>query len=319
MNNNTPPVIVESETSLSNNEPQTTKPNSKNKVNTTLTTERNSSSQTSKANNTTNNNTTQTTANNNKNNTTENTTDSAVQNSKIIINTENNDGKYGAQRIIVNGRVFLQYCNRGNKQCWGEDNGNVVINGSDIGNKILTIEANNLVEDGITLSTIDSSSAKSNTFYNAKVYQYKKCQNGTVLVVKSKDTYYLFTLKGFVNKTSSGKIIDIYTASGNNPVCKAVLYYKDKKVSTITNSEDIEKLTTLLSESYKNRNTDEIVSKFSDHNSLYCIEFTFEDKTTLNIYISKNFFNMGLYSKDYYGYYELSEADFEAISAAIGK
>ena len=325
LNNNTPPIIGESEASLSSNEPKTTKPNSTINNNTTLTTERNSTSQTRKPNNTTNNNTTHTTSENNKiNNTTVNTTDSAIQNGKIIINTEIVDSKYGAQKIIVDGNVYLQYCNRGNKQCWGEDNGNVVINGEDIGGEITTIDSNNLVEDGITLSTLDISSAKSNTFYNAKVYQYKKCKNGTVLVVKTKNSYYLFTLKGFVNKTSSGKIIDIYTASGNNPVSKEVLYYKDKKVSTITNSEDIERIINILSMSHTNYNTSEIASKGyirddGDYDSLYKIELTFKDKTDLTINVEKHFFDMGLYSKNYYGYYELNKADFEAISAAIGK
>ena len=257
--------------------------------------------------------------------------ETTIVSNKITINTNNNGQKSMPQRIIVNGYGYFQVCDNSKKDHWGDDNGNIVIEESDIGDMICLLKADNLVdEDALEdMATMSDSQAENNRFYNAKVYKYSKCKNGTVLIVKTSDDYYMFTFSDFLESVGIDEVLNLYNANGNNTLkeieiikCDEESSFNDKNLRTITNQKDINKIIELLSKENTAANGDETISKYSDdisNGAPYKIVATYTDNSELSILIYPHFINLEIGVPNDYNYYEISDEEYNGILSAIGE
>lgn len=271
-----------------------------------------------------------------QNNTVESTEATQVQttqvpvtdsNDVIQINTANDGNKYGAQKIKIGDKVFVQYCSSGNKANWGEDNGNIVIKKSDIGDLICTVASNNLIdfEHWDDYSAMTSTQAKENKFNNAKAYEYKRCKNGTQFLVQTDSDYYLFYLSDLTSKVSASEVFDIYSASGNNEVSKIEVFkcdasqdYVPYALCEIKDKKRIMSVINTLKSTENNYTLSEIKSKGYIEDEFFDFVFVFADGTELKAQINKNnSFGFCVVQKDDYGHHILSNSQYEALMEAI--
>lgn len=266
---------------------------------------------------------------NNNSNTVSSKTISTTKTTKttktIIINTDNDSQKSMPQRILINGYGYRQVCDNNKKAGWGEDNGNVVIEENDIGKKICTIKAENLLDDESLeeMATMSESKAKSNSFFGAKAYKYNKCKNGTVLIVKTKDEYYLFTLQNFTDKVTIKEVYNLFSADGKNPVNEIKVVKSDKhssfndKLIKTVKKDKTKKIISLLNEINKAIEEEEVFDKYSndiESEDLYHIEILFEDGTSFKLLLYRHFVQFGgLSSPNHNNHFEISEKEYNDI------
>lgn len=246
------------------------------------------------------------------------TTDNIGSND-IKINVTSDGNKYGAQKIKIKDKVYVQYCSNGNKTDWGDDNGNVTINKSDIGDLVCTLEANNLIEleHWDDYACMSNSQANKCKFNKAKIYEFKKCKNGTQLLAKTDSDYYLFYLSDFTAKVTVSQVIDTYSASGSNTV-------KNIEVNNSHTISDRDKLTAIIDTlklSKNNYSLKETISKGYIDNNDEGIDLiiTFADGTKLKAIIYNNYFVFSVVQKDDYGYYSLSDNQYSSLSKLLNE
>lgn len=259
------------------------------------------------------------------------TTQASITNSNDIIqiNTANDGTKYGAQKIKLGDKVFVQYCSNGNKANWGEDNGNITINKSDIGELICTLAPNNLIdfEHWDDYFGMTSSEAKGNKFNNAKIYEYKKCKNATQLIVKTESDYFLFYLSDLLTKASASEVFYIYSASGNNEVSKIKVFkcdasqdYVPYELCEIKDKKRISSVINTLISVENNYTLSQIMSMGGSDDEFFDFVFVFADGTELKAQINKNnSFGFCVVQKDDYGHYILSSTQYELIEELLSK
>lgn len=259
------------------------------------------------------------------------TTQAPITNSNDVIqvNTANDGNKYGVQKIKLGDRVYVQYCSSGNKANWGEDNGNITINKSDIGELICTLAPNNLIdfEHWDDYSGMTSSEAKGNKFNNAKIYEYKKCKNATQLIVKTESDYFLFYLSDLLTKASASEVFDIYSASGNNEVSKIKVFkcdasqdYVPYELCEIKDQKRISSVINTLISVENNYTLSQIMSMGDSDDDFFDFVFAFADGTELKAQINKNnSFGFCVVQKDDYGHHILSSHQYELIEELLSK
>lgn len=241
-----------------------------------------------------------------------------TSNNIIKINVASDGNKYGAQKIKIGDKVYIQYCLDGKKAEWGDDNGNLTIEKEDIGDLVCTLNADKLIdmEHWYDYSAMSSSQAKESKFNNAKIYEYKKCKNGTQLLAKTDSDYYLFYLSDFTTKVTASQVIDIYSASGSNAVKKIEV----NNSFTIKDQDKITAIFDALKSSNNNCTLTEIISKgYGNENEKFNLVFTFEDGTYLKANIYKNYFAFSVVQKSDYGYYNLSSTQYDSLSKLLNK
>lgn len=219
--------------------------------------------------------------------------------------------------------MYLQYCEEGNKSNWGEDNGNIVINSSDIGRLVCELDTHNLIAFMEMFSISNKAEAKENTFYKAKIYEYKKCKNSTTLLAKTSKDYYLFNLASLnTTSSSSEEIINIYTQSENNAIKEIEIFQKEELSKTIKDKTAIDSIISILKNCTTNYNVKEIIAKGFVSNdeaeyNKYLLKITFADETQVEVYINKEYFQFNITLKDDYGYYDLDKSDYNRLVSLI--
>lgn len=247
----------------------------------------------------------------------------------ISVNTAPDSLMAGPQSVLIDNKLYLQYWR---EEINEEDNDNekIVINKTDIGELVCTINEYNLV-DGINmkfLKALDIENAKQNKFYNAKVYKLINCKNDTVLLVKRdvNDEYYFFCLKGLNSKNTASEIIDIFTAGERNPIKYVNVFQHDVRYSntesyikkaTIQDSETIGTIIDILRSCNTSCNVYDIVSKGLAQNEFtedeYLLEIVFADNTKLKVYLFKEYFNFFITQEDEYDYYLFSGSEYYSL------
>lgn len=260
---------------------------------------------------------------------------------------DNSHSKQGAQKIILNGKIYLQYCDKSKKAGWGDDNGNIILNKSDFGNPVCTLRGENLYDWTESGMLMDDNSAKENRFLNAKVYEYTKVKSNTVYIVQTADEYYLFTLSGYVKKQSFSDIMDTCTASDSSKI-KSIQIWQDEVyefkyrvqdeyikgndlrpicVGEITDSTKIEALINVFKKPAENITNEELrAGGYVDlTNSMepmcdrgeYNLVIKFKDNTELNMYINKAYFVTGLEFMDDYGNYMWDNESYNIVKGIL--
>lgn len=262
---------------------------------------------------------------------TEKLTTQNVYSDKILVSVASDGLAAGPQTVLLEDKLYLQYCKGDIIKKYESDDKKIEINKSDIGELVYTINEYNLV-DGMNmkfLKGLDTETAKHNKFYNAKVYKLKNCKNDTVFLVKrdvKEDEYYFFCLKGVNSKNTVSEVIDIFTLGESNPIKYINVFQQDSKSkniesyikkTTIKDSETVNSVIDILRSCSINCNAYDIVSKGYVENEFseddYLLEIVFDDNTKLNVYLFKEYFNFFITQEDEYDYYLFNGSEYDSL------
>lgn len=257
---------------------------------------------------------------------------SEVTDERIVINTLSENSKSGPMLIIINNRIYRQFCDDSQKGDWGNDNGSIVLSKSDLGEEIGELHSNNMttLERFDHSKTMSESEAMSSRFYKAKIYTYTPCKNDTILLAKTEKDYYMFHLYALSLTTSPADftardIINLYTVSGANPINSI----KIEKVSEQNGVECLKTLKTIY-DTARIHSVMEILTKETDYcteayldsvysnpaSETYRISISCRDHTTLSVHVSKGVIFFENWSIPRYGNpaYQLSTSDYDLLT-----
>lgn len=141
-----------------------------------------------------------------------NNTSVSADNSTVEIKTDYT--KY-PQKIIIDNKIYSQYYFGDEK---ADKENNIELKQSQIGELIYTVDCANLTNDLTSFEPMNIEEAKSNKFYQAKIYKYASAKSDNLIIINAKNEYYIFYLNGLMNDYTVEDLFNVYTAESDNEI-----------------------------------------------------------------------------------------------------
>lgn len=165
------------------------------------------------------------------------TNNTSISNDNSTVKIKIEDTKY-PQKIIIDNKIYSQYYFGDEK---GDKDNNIELKLSEIGELICTADYANLTNDLFSFEPMDIEEAKSNKFYQAKIYKYAGTKSDNLIIVNAKNEYYIFYLDGLMNDYTVEDLLNVYTAVSDNEIVGVEIWQNELYEYTIElpEAEDI--------------------------------------------------------------------------------